>query len=327
MMIRYIIRRVLFAFFTWIVALSILFILPRLLPIGPEALLASSYRLPEVAVKIMRENFGLDLPIASQFILFLKNVVFSFPPDFGFSYIYYPMRVWDIILMYLGWTIFLLLFSLVVTVAVGTFLGIFMAWKRGSKIEKILSCFTMFAMSSPVFWLGYLLIVAFAMIIPIFPAGGAYSPTLTPSFSLEFISSVLKHAILPMLTLVMTQAPSYAILLRDNMLYVFWEDYVLMAEAKGVKEEDIVLKHVARNAILPVITLFMMQIGLILGGQIMVEIIFSYPGVGRLIFDAIIGLDYPVIIGFFYLIISLGIIMNVIADLIYPFIDPRVRYE
>jgi len=325
--IKYIVRRIISAFFTWIIALSILFVLPRLLPVSPEELLASSYRLPEEATRIMREKFGLELPLTSQFVLFLKNVVFNFPPDFGFSYTYYPSRVWDIMTMYLGWTIFLLLLSLIMTVVIGTFLGILMAWRRGSKIEKILSCFTVFAMSSPVFWLGYLLIIVFSMTLQIFPAGGAHSPTLAPSFSFEFIINAFRYAALPMLTLVITQSPSYAVLLRDNMLYIFWEDYVLMAEAKGVKEKDIVLKHVARNAILPVITLFMMQAGLILGGQIMVEIIFSYPGVGRLIVDAILGLDYPVIIGFFYLIISMGITMNLVADLIYPFIDPRVRFE
>lgn len=324
---RYIIRRTVSAFITWIIALCVLFVLPRLLPVGPEELLASSYRLPEEAIKIMRKNFGLDLPLTSQFILFLRNVVFNFPPDFGFSYIYYPTRVWDIVSMYLGWTVFLLLSSLIVTVTVGTFLGIIMAWKRGSIIEKILSYFTIFAMSSPVFWLGYILIIVFTMVIPIFPAGGAYSPTLVPSLSFEFIINALSYAALPMLTLVITQAPSYAILLRDNMLYTFWEDYVLMCEAKGVREMDIVLKHVARNAILPVFTLFMTQIGLILGGQIMVEIVFSYPGVGKLIFEAILGLDYPVIMGFFYLIITMGIIMNLVADLIYPFVDPRIRYE
>lgn len=324
---RYIIRRIVSAFITWVIALCVLFILPRLLPVGPEELLASSYRLPEEATIIMRKKFGLDLPLTSQFVLFLRNVVFNFPPDFGFSYIYYPTRVWDIVTMYLVWTIFLLLSSLVMTVVVGTFLGILMAWKRGSIVEKILSYFTIFAMSSPVFWLGYLLIIIFTMIIPLFPVGGAYSPTLVPSFSFEFIVTVLHYAALPMITLVITQAPSYAILLRDNMLNIFWEDYVLMCEAKGVKETDIVLKHVARNAILPVFTLFMTQVSLILGGQIMVEIVFSYPGVGKLIFDAILGLDYPVIMGFFYLIITMGIIMNLVADLIYPFIDPRIRYE
>lgn len=327
MLSKYVVRRIAFAVLTWMIAMCVLFILPRLTPTSPESLLASSYRLPEQASVILCEKFGLDQPIGTQFLLFLKNVVFTFPPDFGFSYVYYPMHVWDIIIMHLGWSLFLLLTALIMTLVVGGILGIVMAWKRGSKLEKLLSGLAVASFSSPVFWVGYLLIIVFAMIFPIFPPAGAYSSDITSSFSLEFIFDVLKHAILPASALVITQAPAYAILLRDNMLYALREDYVITAEAKGVRERTIVFKHAARNAILPIITLFAMQIGLMFGGQIMVEIVFSYPGVGKLIYDAILGLDFPVVIGFFYVVVTLGIISNIVADLIYPYIDPRVRYE
>lgn len=305
----------------------VLFFLIRLSPITIEELLSSSYRLPEEAAIIMRKKFGLDQPIEIQFLYYLKNVVFKFPPDFGFSYFYYPMQVWDIVSMYLGWTVFLLTIALILTFLLGLIVGIVMAWKRGTFIEKILVTILTFSMSSPTFWLSYIFIILFSFIFPIFPPAGAFPPTLKPSFTLDFIVSIMRHAALPLLTLVTTQFPSYAILLRDNMLYTFFEDYITTAEAKGVKERTIVIKHVARNALLPVMTLFAMQMGLLLGGQIMIEIVFSYPGVGKLIFDAILSLDYPLVIGFFYLILTLGIIMNLVTDLIYPLVDPRVRYE
>lgn len=305
----------------------VLFFLARLSPITVEELLSSSYRLPEEAATIMRKKFGLDQPIEIQFLYYLRNVVFKFPPDFGFSYFYYPMQVWDIVSMYLGWTVFLLTIALILTFLLGLIVGIVMAWKRGTFIEKLLVTILSFSMSSPTFWLSYIFIILFSFTFPIFPSAGAFSPTLKPSFTLDFIINIMRHAALPLLTLVITQFPSYAILLRDNMLYTFFEDYVTTAEAKGVKERIIVIKHVARNALLPVMTLFAMQTGLLLGGQIMIEIVFSYPGVGKLIFDAILSLDYPLVIGFFYLILTLGIIMNLVADLIYPLIDPRVRYE
>lgn len=324
---RYIIARIISAFFTWIVAMIVLFFLIRLSPITVEELLSSSYRLPEEAANIMRKKFGLDQPIEIQFLSYLRNVVFNFPPDFGFSYFYYPMKVWDIVIMYLGWTVFLLTLALILTFLIGLVVGVVMAWKRGTFIEKVLLAILTFSMSSPTFWLSYIFIILFSFTFHIFPPAGAFSPMLKPSFTLDFIINVMRHAALPLLTLVVTQFPTYAILLRDNMLYAFFEDYVTTAEAKGVKEITIVIKHVARSALLPVMTLFSMQIGLLLGGQIMIEIVFSYPGVGKLIFDAILSLDYPLVIGFFYLILTLGIIMNLIADIIYPFIDPRVRYE
>jgi peptide/nickel transport system permease protein len=325
-MMKYFLRRLSLVFFAWVFALIILFFLPRLMPVGPEALLADRFRLPEEAVLLMRKEFGLDLPITTQLLRFLQNVVFKFPPDFGYSYINYPVRVKDIILSHLPWTVYLMMSSLMVTFLLGSVTGIIAAWKRGTKLEGILSLLAIFCLSSPVFWISYILIIVFAFVFRVFPPAGAYSVTITSTFSLQFIGSVLRHSVLPMLAIVLTQAPSYFLLVRDNMSLVFKEDYVITAMAKGVKERTIVFKHVARNALLPAISLFGTQVGLMLGGQIMVEAVFSYPGVGKLIVDAILGLDYPVVIGFFYIIITLGIIMSIVTDFVYVIIDPRVRY-
>lgn len=320
-------RRLVFAFVSWVFALIILFFLPRLMPVGPESLLADRFRLPQEAVSLMRKEFGLDLPMTQQFLRFLQNVVFKFPPDFGYSYVHFPIKVKDLIMSHLPWTIYLMTLSILVTFIIGTTAGIYAAWKRSTVATRVLSVIALLGLSSPIFWVGYILIILFAFIFPILPPAGAYSVRLTPAFNIEFTLSLLKHSVLPILTIVITQFPFYFLLTRDNMLLVFSEDYVITAMAKGIKESSLVFKHVARNALLPAVTLLGTQIGLMLGGQIMVEAVFSYPGVGKLIVDAILGVDYPVVAGFFYLIITVGIGASILTDFIYVLLDPRVRYQ
>jgi len=325
--IKYLIRRTINAFVTYVVALILIFAIPRLIPGNPQDVMASSYRLPGEVANELSRRFGLDQPMSIQFYKYITNVVLKFPPDFGFSYIYYPLPVWDVVITYLPWTIFLLAFSAVLTAALGLVLGVLSAWKRGSKIETLISSVSMFFLSTPYFWIAMNLIMIFGVYLPIFPVAGAFSSDVyeTP-FSIEYICDVLMHAILPALSLVMSSFARYTLIMRDNMVSTLSEDYILTARAKGVKERTIIFRHAARNAMLPVLTLFILQLGTILGGAIVTEAVFSYPGVGSLLFNSILNQDYPVIQGFFYIITLTVIIANYIADLLYVFVDPRVRY-
>jgi peptide/nickel transport system permease protein len=219
--------------------------------------------------------------------------------------------------------------STLLTAALGISLGILSAWKRGTRLETAISTISIFLLSTPYFWIAMILVMIFGVYIPIFPVAGAYSSQVASKsfFNLEFIGDVLRHAILPMLSLVAGNFASYTIIMRDNMISTIGEDYITLAEAKGVKPRSIIIRHAARNALLPVLTLFTLNMGTIVGGAIVTESVFSYPGVGLLLFNAILNQDYPLIQGFFYVITVVVIIVNYIADILYVIVDPRVRYE
>ncbi|MCC6004635.1 MAG: ABC transporter permease [Thermofilum sp.] len=326
--LRYFFRRSINALLTYVAALILVFFIPRIIPGSPEELLASSYRLPAEAATALRVRFGLDRPLFEQFMLYIKNVVFTFPPDFGISYSYYPAPVWNIVVSALPWTLFLLTLSTILTAILGTSLGILAAWKHGTKLETIISTIALFLLSTPHFWIAIIFIMIFGVYIPIFPIAGAYSSHMASKqfFSLEFITDVLWHAALPILSLVSSNFAVYTIVMRDNMISTMGEDYITLAEAKGLKPLQVVFKHAARNALLPVLTMLFLNLGTMVGGAIVIEAVFSYPGVGLLLFNAILSLDYPLIHGFFYIVTISVIVANYIADIFYALIDPRVRY-
>jgi peptide/nickel transport system permease protein len=326
--LKYFIRRSINALLTYIVALILVFFIPRLIPGSPEELLASSYRLPAEAATALRARFGLDKPLHEQFTLYIKNVVFTFPPYFGISYSYYPTPVWNIVTSALPWTLFLLSLSTILTAILGALLGILAAWKHGTKVETLISSIALFFLSTPHFWIAMIFIMILGVYVPIFPVAGAYSSYIAvkPVFSLEFVADVLWHAALPILSLIASNFAVYTIVMRDNMISTIGEDYITLAEAKGLKPFQVIFKHAARNALLPVLTILFLNLGTMVGGAIVIEIVFSYPGVGMILFNAVLNLDYPLIQGFFYIVTISVIIANYIADIFYAFIDPRVRY-
>lgn len=325
---RYLVLRSMNALLTYAVALVFIFAIPRLIPGSPEEMMASSYRLPGEVAAVLRARFGLDKSLSEQFLLYVRNVILTFPPDFGISYSYYPAPVWNVVTMYLPWTIFLLALSILLTAIIGILLGILSAWKRGTRLETAISGISMFLLSTPYFWIAMILIMLFGVYIPIFPPAGAYSSRVIYEtfFCLEFVVDVLRHAALPVLSLVAGSFASYTIIMRDNMTSTMGEDYVTTAEAKGVETRAVVFRHAARNAVLPILTLFILHIGTMVGGAIVTESVFSYPGVGLLLFNAILNQDYPLVQGFFYVITIMVIVANWVADILYVFVDPRIRY-
>jgi len=324
---RYLARRSLNAAITFVIAVVLIFVVPRLMPGSPTDQFASQYRLPGPVVAELKAMFGLDQPIQTQFILYLKNVLFTFPPNFGLSYNFYPSTVWSLLVYALPWTIFLLGTSSVLTALLGVVLGMASAWYRGSKLEALISSASMFMLSVPFFWVAMILVLIFGVFFRWFPFSGAVSPSVVyHGISIAFILDVLYHAVLPVLTLTIGSFASYTLIMKDNMVATLGEDYILTAEAKGVTKQDIMVKHAARNAMLPVLTLFILRVGFMVGGSILTETVFSYPGIGLLLYGAVTGLDYPLIQGAFFVLALTVIVSTLVADILYTFLDPRIKY-
>jgi peptide/nickel transport system permease protein len=271
--------------------------------------------------------FGLDKSIETQFVLYIKNVLLTFPPNFGLSYNFYPATVWSLLAQALPWTIFLLGTSSILTAILGVALGMMSAWYRGSKLEAFISSSSMFMLSVPYFWVAMILVLFFGVFLRLFPFAGAVSPSAVYNgFSIPWLFDVLYHGALPVLTLTIGSFASYTLIMKDNMMATLGEDYILTAEAKGVKREDIMIKHAARNAVLPVMTLFVLRLGFLVGGSILTETVFSYPGIGLLLYGAVTGLDYPLIQGAFFVLAFTVILSTLVADILYTVLDPRIRY-
>jgi peptide/nickel transport system permease protein len=324
---RYLVRRTLNSVLAFVVAVVFIFIIPRLMPGSPTDQFASQYRLPGPVVAELKEMFGLDKSIETQFVLYIKNVLLTFPPNFGLSYNFYPATVWSLLAQALPWTIFLLGTSSILTAILGVALGMMSAWYRGSKLEAFISSSSMFMLSVPYFWVAMILVLFFGVFLRLFPFAGAVSPSAVYNgFSIPWLFDVLYHGALPVLTLTIGSFASYTLIMKDNMMATLGEDYILTAEAKGVKREDIMIKHAARNAVLPVMTLFVLRLGFLVGGSILTETVFSYPGIGLLLYGAVTGLDYPLIQGAFFVLAFTVILSTLVADILYTVLDPRIRY-
>lgn len=307
---------------TFFVVLVLNFVLPRLLPESPAQILASNARLPQVVAAQLTIKFGLDQPVYVQFEKYLLGV-FSWPPNLGVSYSFYPSSVLSIILQRLPWTLFLVGSAVFVSWILGTLLGIAASMRSRSLFDNSSLVGAIVIYTFPAFWIGLFLLWFFGIEFRIFPVFGAFSTSSTGVLS--FLSSAGLHAVLPILALVLANFSGYFLLMRNNMINVMREDFVILERAKGVSDFRIVLNHIARNAMLPVFSLLSMNLGLVVSGAIGIEIVFSYPGVGYLIYQAVTSHDYPLIQGTFLVISVAVILMNFVADVLYGYIDPRAK--
>ncbi len=324
---KYLIRRSIYAVLTFFIALVMIFIIPRLVAVNPVDILAASQQFPPSVTKQLIIQFGLNQPVYVQFALYLKNVLLTFPPNLGYSYEYYPTSTYQLIATALPWTLFLVGSSVAVSALVGTFVGLYAGYRRGSMLDRTITYSSMTLRALPYFWVAILFQILFAVVFRIFPVAGAYSILDTsPAFSPEWTLDVAYHSMLPMITLVVSTAPVYAIIMRNNVADLVREDFMNVAESKGLKKQRILISYALRNGILPVISIIAVNFGYVVGGALLVEIVFGYPGIGTLLFNAILGHDYPVIEGIFYILAITVILANYFADLIYSLVDPRIRY-
>jgi peptide/nickel transport system permease protein len=323
---RYILGKVAQAFLTLAFVMVFNFFLFRVIPGDPGALLlrGTSAFNPENVAQIQAE-LGLDQPLPQQFVTYVEN---TFTLNFGESFFLRGQDVKEVIAGRIWPTILLIGTSTIVSAAIGLIIGIYGGWKHGSKFDVGSQGFTLFVYAMPEFWFGILVLMAFAGGIgpfpALFPAGGYETPGADLS-GFAHVADVLNHLALPWFVLTVAYLGQYALIMRNSLIDVMNDDFVMTARAKGVREKQILWRHVVPNAMLPTFTLVLLSLGFIFGGAITIEYVFSYPGLGLLTVQAIDAKDFPLLQGLFLLFSAAVIIANLVADITYSYVDPRVR--
>jgi len=324
MLKSYFIKRFLYMLICLFLVTTMVFFMFRLIPGNPIGAMVDP-ALDAAAIENLEKKFGLDKPIVEQYFIYLKNILKG---DFGTSF-FYREPSFDILKGKIINTAILALVSIVTAYVLGTIAGVWLAWKRGSWTEAGVIVISLFLRSAPIFWLGMLAIMAFSYQLDWFPNSGMLTPGYSADglfdkyFSLDFAY----HLFLPAFVYSLHHFAKPMLLMRNNIAEFMYEDFVEMARAKGVSEVAIMYRHAARNALLPVVTSFTISIGLAIGGQVLIEYVFGWPGLGREIVLAAKRYDYPVAQASFILL-SLTIMgMNFFADLLYGFLDPRISYQ
>ncbi|MGA7729703.1 MAG: ABC transporter permease [Chloroflexia bacterium] len=322
---RFILRRLGFYLVAAWASLTINFFLPRLLPGDPATAIFAGARgqLRPEQMDQLRAALGLsNEPLINQYFTYLSRVLQG---DFGISFSSFPAPVTTVIGTALIWTLLLGGIALIFSFVLGNLLGVFGSWRRGGIVDSTLPPMLIFIGAFPPFFLALSALYFLGFQMGWFPLRHAYSDALSPAFTGDFIGSVAQHLLLPALTITVVSMGGWVLGMRNTMIGVLAEDYVTMAEAKGLSQREIMFKYAARNALLPSITAFGMALGFILSGQILIEYIFSYPGLGYLLVKSVSNLDYPLMQGLFLMITLAVLGANFIVDLFYTRLDPRVR--
>ena len=306
-------------------SLTLAFAIPRMMPGDPASTMFARFkgRLSAEAMVALRETFGFsEAPLWRQYVDYLTNVLRG---DLGISVSHYPAHVGEVIAGALMWTLLLAGVAVVVSFALGTALGALSAWRRGGWLDSVAPPALVFLGAFPYFWLAMLALFAFGFSLGWFPVRHAYADHLSPALSLEFVASVASHAVLPAATIVLATLGGWLLSMRNTMVAVLGEDYTTLAFAKGLSSRRVLLHYAARNALLPNVTGFGMALGFVVSGSLLTEIVFSYPGQGYLLIQAVRSLDYPLIQGLFLTITLAVLAANMFVDVVYVFLDPRAR--
>ncbi len=327
--IIYILRKGLFIIATFFAFLLVIFALPRAIPGNPVAALLTqifqqAQANPDTVKAVYRkfmEEFGLYKPLHEQLFDFLSRLMVG---DLGTSIAFYPRKVADLVASYLPWTLGLLIPAILVAWVLGNLLGAWAAYRRRTRVDNALLPVFLVLSQVPYYWLAMILLYTFAVTARIFPVAGAYPPAMQPSLTPAFILAMLHHYTLPFLSIVVVAIGGWAIGMRVLVIYELRSDYVEYSELLGLSDKKI-LGYVFRNSILPQITGLALSMGTVMGGALITELVFSYPGTGYLLFRALSTLDYPLIQGTFIILVSTLLAANLIVDILYAYIDPRIR--
>jgi peptide/nickel transport system permease protein len=322
---RFIASRAGFYLFTAWAAITINFFLPRMMKGDPVTayMQKNAGQITPEAEHALRILFGLDkdTTLWQQYVDYWQLL---FSGDLGRSFSNGLAPVGEVISTALPWTVGLVGVATVLSFLIGTATGALIGWRRGSKADVIVPISTFFS-TVPYFWLGLIAIAFFSTVLGWFPASHAYDKGSRPEFSLDFIGQVIAHGTLPVLTIIVASLGGWILGMRNMMLTVLDEDYITVAQAKGMPQDRVLWRYAARNAMLPQLSSFALSIGFIVGGTIVMEMVFSYPGVGKLLLDATTAKDYPLMQGLFLIITMAVLLANILADVAYAVLDPRSR--
>ncbi|MFI2652251.1 ABC transporter permease [Micromonospora fulviviridis] len=322
---RFLLQRTAFYLFTAWAAITLNFFIPRLVPGDPVQSLISRNqgRISADAIESLRVLFGLDANenVWEQYLNYWGQLLHG---DLGLSFTFFPAPVSTVIGDSLPWTVGLVGITTIISFLLGTALGVGAGWRRGSWVDGLLPA-TTFLSSIPYFWLGLVAIALFAGPGSFFPSSGGYEPGLVPAFDQYFVPSAIQHSILPAATILVSSMSGWILSMRNMMVTVSSEDYITVAHAKGLSERRVALSYAARNALLPNVSGFALSLGFIVGGTLLVEIVFSYPGLGYQLFQAVGAKDYPLMQGIFLIITISVLVANLLADVAYLLLDPRTR--
>jgi peptide/nickel transport system permease protein len=325
---RFVLRRLGFFALTLWAALTLNFFLPRLMPGNPAEAMMGKFRGPvsPQALKALELAFGVNTheSLVAQYFGYIGDVATG---KFGTSLYFYPQSVGRVILDAIPWTLGLVGITTILAFVLGTGIGIVAAWRRGSRLDSVVPPVFVITTAIPYFWIGLMLILVFAVRLQWLPAAFAFDITMTPSLTLPFIANILEHAVLPATALLVTTIGTWILIMRNNMITTLAEDYVRMARAKGLPGRRIMFDYAARNAILPNLTGFAMSLGFVVGGAILVEYVFNYPGVGYMLLQAVNNEDYPLMQALFLLITVTVLLAILLADIATAVFDPRTRTE
>ncbi|ACY50747.1 ABC transporter permease [Vibrio diabolicus] len=322
----YFLRRLSFYLVALLVAATLNFIIPRAMPGDPVTMMfanASVQVTPE-RIAAMKELLGfVDGPIYIQYFSYIKNILSW---ELGTSIQFYPLSVNSLLGSAFGWSLFLAGTAVVLSFSIASVLGIFAAWKRGSKYDAFVTPGTLIIQAIPQMVIAMLALFTFAIGLKWFPSGYAYTPGTIPDWSSwEFIKNVGYHAVLPLFCATIVQIGGFLVNMRNNMINLLAEDYITMAKGKGLSENRVVFNYAARNALLPSVTALSMSLGMAIGGQLIIEMIFNYPGLGTVLLNAIHARDYQVLQGQLIIMTMFMLCFNLMADMLYMILDPRLR--
>ena len=320
---EYVGKRTLHGIITIILAVTLNFILFRIMPGDPTRAVSGDPRVDTATRLALIAKFGLDRPLFEQFILYVANLLKG---ELGISFVQIGRPVISIILgRKMINTLILMGSSMFISFTLGIIFGVIAAWKRGTKLDISFIVISLATYSMPVFWFGMLLLLFFSYYINIFPIAGTITPGVVHPNFLAYAKDYLRHLMAPMITLGVSFFGGYFLFMRDTILDVFTEDYMLTARAKGLSNRKVLFKHAMRNALLPMVSLMGVHITFLLSGAVMTETVFSWDGLGRLIYDSVRNNDYPVLQGIFLLMAVLVVVASIIADIVNAYLDPRIK--
>lgn len=320
--LRAILRKCFNSFVTIVLVAILNFFLFRVMPGDPLMRLRGNTRLSEAFKQKMIDDFGLDQPIYVQFIEYLKHV-FTF--DFGNAYSAPLTPAIDIILNNLKWTLILTGTSSVFMIVIGMAIGVYAAWKRGGLFDTSSMAFSLFFYAMPTFWFAMMLVVIFATELRWFPSDSALEYGTDLEFTWASFTDMVYHLVLPALSLTIGSIAAFSLIMRGSLIDVMTEEYITTARAKGLSDRQVLRHHAVPNAMLPMVALIAIDLAFVVGGAFQTEMVFDYPGVGKLTVWATFEKDYPLLEGSFFIIAVVVVMANLVADMLLVYMDPRIK--